>query len=127
MKRVLEYKQYPYMVCTMHPWYLFKHFFYMPWTLRKDKYNFKKLVKFIEYAQNKGWSFSDFEEPLTNECDYDQEIDLCNGFTNRVLSFVNTFLRMQRVSRTNKKYFLVYMSLYCLISALAIMLIILVI
>lgn len=127
MKRVLEYKEYPYMVCTMHPWYLFKHFFYKPWSLRKDRYTFNKFIKFIECAKRKGWEFSDFEEPLTNECDYDQEIDLCKGFKNRVLSFLNTFLRMQRVSRTNKKYFLVYSCLYSFVIAFVVWLIILVI
>lgn len=64
---------------------------------------------------------------MTNECDYDQEIDLCKGFKNRVLSFLNTFLRMQRVSRTNKKYFLVYLCLYSFVIAFVVWLIILVI
>lgn len=116
MKKVLGYTQYPYMVCTMHPWYLFKHYYYKPWTIRKDKYNYKKLIRFIDCAQSKGWVFSDFEEPLANESNYDQEIDLCNGLQNRMMSFINTFVRMQRVARTNKKYLLAYTCFYIIIA-----------
>ena len=111
MKRVLEYKELPYLVCSMHSWNLFKQMFYIPWTMRPAKDTCRKMKRFIDHARQKGWEFSDFEEPLT-EIGADVEIDLCKTPIQCILGWINTFIRMQGAARTSKKYFLVYTAFY---------------
>ena len=111
MKRVLEYQDLPYLVCSMHSWNLFKHMFYMPWTMRPAKDTCRKMCKFIDYARKKGWEFSDFEEPL-RETGANVEIDLCKTPWLTFVGWLNTFIRMQGAARTSKKYFMVYAAFY---------------
>lgn len=111
MKRVLEYKELPYMVCTMHSWNMFKQMLYIPWTIRPAKGVYRKMCKFIDCAREKGWEFSDFEEPLT-EIRENVEIDLCKSPWNIFVSWINTFIRMQGAARTSKKYFGIYAAIY---------------
>ena len=113
MKRVLGYKDLPYMICTMHSWNLFKQMFYIPQTMRPAKDNCRKMERFIDYARQNGWEFSDFEEPLT-EVGADMEIDLCKTPLYTFIGWINTFIRMQGAARTNKKYFGCYAAFYAL-------------
>ena len=114
MKKVLGHQELKYMTCTMHSWTLSKHYFYIPQTLRPDRHNYKKLQEFIDLAKQKGWVFGDFEEPLTVQGS-DSEIDLCATPTGKITGALNTFFRMQRAARTNKKYFFAYIAFYLLL------------
>lgn len=122
MERVLEYKELPYLVCSMHSWSLFKQMFYIPWTMRPAKYTYRKMCRFIDLARKKGWEFSDLEEPLS-ETGPSVEIDLCETPWNSLVGWINTFIRMQGAARTSKKYFFIYLMMY-LTAMLFVMLII---
>lgn len=111
MKRVLEYKELPYLVCSMHSWNLFKQMFYIPWTMRPAKDTCQKMCRFIDLARKKGWEFSDFEESL-RETGANVEIDLCKTPWLTLVGWINTFIRMQGAARTSKKYFMVYAAFY---------------
>lgn len=111
MKRVLEYRELPYLVCSMHSWNLFKQMFYIPWTMRPAKDICRKMCGFIDLARKKGWEFSDFEEPLM-ETGVNVEIDLCKTPWLTFVGWINTFIRMQGAARTSKKYFMVYATFY---------------
>ena len=113
MKRVLKYKELPYMICTMHSWNLFKQMFYIPQTMRPAKDTCRKMDRFIDYARLSGWEFSDFEESLT-QVGADVEIDLCKTPWYTFVSWINTFIRMQGAARTNIKYFCCYAAFYTL-------------
>ena len=123
MKRIIQHKELNYMTCTMHSWNLFKHMYYIPCTMRPDKYNCRKMRKFIDYAKENGWTFSDFEEPLLEQ-GKDSDLDLCCSLLDKIRGVANTFLRMQRAARFNKKYFLAYSIFY---SALIVAIILLII
>lgn len=111
MKRVLEYRELPYLVCSMHSWNLFKQMFYIPWTMRPAKDTCQKMCRFIDLARKKGWEFSDFEESL-RETGANVEIDLCKTPWLTLVGWINTFIRMQGAARTSKKYFMVYAAFY---------------
>ncbi len=114
MERVLQHKELSYMTCTMHSWTFLKHFFYIPKTLRPDKRNIRKMQKFIKMAKEQGWLFRNFEKPLSIAGN-DSKIDLCNTYRGRILGIINTFFRMQRAARVNKKYFTAYVLFYAVI------------
>ena len=111
MKRVLKHQELSYMTCTMHSWTLLKHFFYKPKTLRPDRHNYYKMQEFIDLAKSMGWVFSNFEESLTIQGG-DSNIDLCETLRGKILGVINSFFRMQRAARVNKKYFMVYAIFY---------------
>lgn len=113
MKRVLEYKELPYLVCSMHSWNLFKQVFYLPWTIRPAKDTCRKMRRFIDAARRKGWEFSDFEQPLT-EVGANVDIDLCKTPWYAFVGWINTFIRMQGAARTSKKYFVIYAVFYAM-------------
>lgn len=117
MKRIMKHKELTHMVCTMHSWNLFKHLFFIPQTMAPDRYNCRKMRKYIACAKSLGWQFGDFDEPLIPGMN-DSEIDLCNGVQGKLQGIANTFLRMQRAARLSKKYFFAYFIFYFLLIAL---------
>ena len=125
MKRIMKHTELKYMVCTMHSWNLFKHLFYIPRTMAPDRYNCSKMRKFIDLAQKEGWTFSDFDEPLAAGGS-DAEIDLCGNLRGKAMGVINTFLRMQRAARVNKKYFTAYAMFYLFLAALIVLLLVII-
>lgn len=114
VRRILKHKERDNMICTMHSWNLLWHLFYLPWTMHPDYHNCRKMKKLIDCAKNEGWVFSNFEEPLQDR-GTDCNIDLCDSVKGRILGCINTFFRMQRAARTNKKYFAVYAVFYIMV------------
>lgn len=122
MKRILQHKELRYMTCTMHSWTLLKHWFYLKGTLMPDTRNCRKMEMFIDKAKENGWVFSHFDRPLTVEGS-DTEIDLCDSIRGTILGVINTFLRMQRAARVNKKYFAAYALFYFLLISMVVLMI----
>lgn len=109
--RILRQTKLKYLICTMHVWDFTKSYFFTD-NIRPNKSKIYSFEKYIEYAKTHGWIFGKLEKFKLPDNIADDPLDLTDGFWGGLQGAYNTFIRMQRVARTNKKYFMFYAGLY---------------
>ena len=121
LKRVLSQTRLQNVICTMHVWDLMKSYFYTD-KIRPNYSKINTFEEYVEFAKNNGWTFGKLEDfQLSGEYE-DDPLDLTSGFLGFIRGCLNTFIRMQRVARKNKKYFAIYSIFYCCLAIIILLL-----
>lgn len=115
-KRIIDNTKLDQLVFTMHSWNFIKKYFFLQKFCTLNRIQEKKFLKMISYARENNFRFCDLTEtpPEVNEEQVDENIDLCDSISNRIMMIINNFIRFGGIARLNKKYFIVYAAFFCL-------------
>ena len=85
----------------------------------------RKMEKFIVYAQSKNYVFSAIDNNIDLNSS-DDDLDLCKSPLNVMKGWINMFIRLQNVARTNKKYLLLFSLFYSMVGLIILSIILLI-
>jgi hypothetical protein len=120
MKSILKNSNLPCMVFTMHSWSFLRSFFDHPKTVRVNKRALRNFSRFIAFAKNNEYSFCRLDQ-----VDFDQfkgcpddNLNLSRGLLGALREDMFSFFRMHGTAMSNKKWFLIYLIFYCVLTLL---------
>lgn len=121
-KRIMSNKNLKYYVCTLHSWYFIKN---NNKKLKPYKSLMKRFDRFIEYAKKENIEIAELNANYSFELTEDDALYEKNVIK-RILIYIGTFFRMQKLAKNNKKYFvlyaIIYLSIVLIVSLLVILL-----
>lgn len=125
-KKLFNANKLNFLVCTMHSWSLIKKSFFDANDFMPDKKAIKKMYKISKAAAKYGWVFSEIDTTIALSSE-DNELNFCTNPFSYLMEMIGTFIRIGKLTRTNKKYRLLYTLFYFSLFILLILIIILIV
>jgi hypothetical protein len=105
-------------ILTMHSWDLIKKFFFLKNYIAGNYATIRKFKKMILFAQKRGYVFSDLERDFNKEIIGEKDLlynPVKESYFNKIRYLFYNFVRLQKIARISKKYFLLFSIFYAII------------
>ena len=124
-KKIITNKNLQSFVCTMHSWSLLKKGLFSKDSFSVNRNAIKKLYKLVSIAKKNDVVFSRIDNGISLDTN-DDKLDLCDSPLSYCLEMIGTFFRIRKLTRTNKKYFYIYLIFYFLLIVLGVLFVLLI-